>query len=125
MSEAGMKPEDLGFSDCMGPELREFVEGQLLDDLEPYLQSAERLISKVFASIGQTVALKGTELIGWMKFIETEVGLVVFWWYLRGSEAYYFQSKNSNGVPKHIWEKLSTEVRTNWSRYAPDERRLP
>ena len=144
-----MKPDELGFSDCMGPELRKFVEGQLFNDLETYLQSAEMVdLGSVrfdwsdscveghrthwldgeienFSGIAIFDHNQNRIVEGWMEFIETEVGLVVFWWYLTGGEFHHIQSKNSNNVPKHIWEKLSAEVRTQWSRYAPDKRHLP
>ena len=149
MGSVGMKSEDLGFSNCMGPELREFVEGQLLDDLVPYMQSVDRfdvenirfdwsescieghrthwLDGEIQNFSGIAIFDDSQNLIaeGWMEFIETEIGLVVFWWYLRGGEAYNFQNKASNRVPKHIWKKLSPKIRTNWSPYAPNKRRLP
>gem|GEM_PF-3649808 len=54
-----------------------------------------------------------------MEFIETESGLEVFWWFLQGGEIHHIQSKNSNNVPKHVWEVLSPKVQANWRQYAP------
>lgn len=141
--------EDLGFSDCMGPELRGFVEGQLLQDLNRYIRTEEAIVrsrvrfdwSDSCAEGHRTHWLDGeienfsgiaifddtAHLIaeGWMEFIDTETELHVFWWYLHGSGEYEIQNKTSNGVPEHVWEKLGPTERLNWEQYAPSSKRLP
>jgi hypothetical protein len=149
MIGSGTNSEDLGYSICMGPKLRKFVEKQLLEDLNHYVQPIGRfkledvrfdwsescveghrihwLDGEIenFSSI--TIFDDGQKLVaeGWMEFIETETGLDVFWWFLRGGETYDFQDKTSNEVSKHVWERLSPKVRADWSQYPPNNRRLP
>lgn len=139
----------LGFSDCMGPELRAFVERRLLVDLNFYLPDEPRLHlddvcfdwSESCIEGHRTRWLDGdienfsgiavfdlcNKLIaeGWMEFILTENGLEVFWWYLHGGNDYAVRSMTSNGVPHHVWNKLSNAVRSDWLKYAPSVKPLP
>lgn len=141
--------EDLGFSNCMGPELRGFVEEQLLHDLNRYIRS-EEVIGRDgvrfdwshscveghrarwldgeienFSGIAIFDDVRNLIAEGWMEFIETETDLHVFWWFLRGDGQYEVQDKNSNNLPEHVWEKLSPKIRLNWMHYAPRETGLP
>ncbi|WP_420857412.1 hypothetical protein [Marivivens marinus] len=141
--------EDLGYSNCMGPELRGFVEGQLLHDLNRYIRSEEVigrdgvrfdwsgscveghrthwLDGEIENFSGIAVFDDVLDLIaeGWMEFIETETELHVFWWFLRGGSKYGVQDKTSNFLPEHVWKKLSPKVRLNWMQYAPREKGFP
>jgi hypothetical protein len=135
--------EQLGFSDCMGPDLRALVECELLADLNRYLPLDKKihpsdvnfdwsescveghrlnwLDGEIENFSGIAVIDLDQKLVaeGWMEFIETETGLEVFWWYLRGGDDYPVRPKASNGVPKHIWDKLGDEVRSTWIKYSP------
>lgn len=135
--------EDLGFSDCMGPELRAFVEEQLVSDLNWYLQRQRKLQRsdvlfdwsescveghrtrwldgeiENFSGIHVLDTDHGLIARGWMEFIENEVGLEVFWWFLTGSDQYGVQGKDTNAVPSHVWDRLSPEVQSSWRDYAP------
>ncbi len=143
MTDASRDHEQLGFSDCMGPELRAFVECGLLADLNRYLPLDRRiqpsdvnfdwsescveghrlhwLDGEIENFSGVAVVDLGQNLVaeGWMEFIETETGLEVFWWYLRGGDNYPVRPKASNEVPKYIWDKLGDEVRATWIEYSP------
>lgn len=139
--------EDLGLSDCMGPDLRQFVERQLLADLNQYL-SPDSLIKsddvhfdwsdscveghrfrwldgEIENFSGVAIRDRRQELVaeGWMEFIETGGSLEAFWWFLRGGKDYAIQNKNSNCVPEHIWNRLGDDVRSLWSKYAPNTAR--
>lgn len=133
----------LGFSTCMGPKLREFVESQLTTDLNFYLQSGSRLstddvlfdwsescveghrirwLDGEFENFsGISVFDRERRLIaeGWMEFVETADGPKVFWLYLDGGDDYDVRSKISNHVPLHIWNELSEDVRSNWDKFGP------
>lgn len=146
---SGSQAEGLGYSDCMGPRLRQFVEEQLLSDLNRYLRSGLRLSPEDvrfdwsdscveghrtdwmdgeienFSSVAVVDHADRFIAVGWMEFIETEDDLKVFWWFLEGRGTYDMESKTSNQVPRHIWDDLSEEVRLAWRDYAPRERRLP
>jgi hypothetical protein len=134
--------KDLGFSDCMGPQLRAFVERQLLNDLRHYISPDPRpsfadfrfdwsdscieghrtswLDGQVENFSGIAIFDREQNLIaeGWMDFIETHEGLEVFWWFLHGP-ALKPPRGEANKVPRHIWERLSDEVRSCWITYAP------
>lgn len=136
-------PERLGFSDCMGPELRKFVEHQLLLDLNRYAPPASKIHQddvrfdwsgscieghrtrwldgeiENFSGIAVVDLSQNLVVEGWMEFIETETGLEVFWWFLGTGDNYNLQSKRSNEVPQHVWVKLSDNVRSTWAAYAP------
>lgn len=56
---------------------------------------------------------------GWMEFIETESGLEVFWWFLYGASDYAILEKTTSTVARHVWDRLSPEVRDVWKAYAP------
>jgi hypothetical protein len=140
--------QTLGHSNCMGPELRRFVERQLVADLNQYL-SADCVIKSTDVHFdwsdscveghrsrwldgeienfsGVAIRNHRQELVaeGWMEFIETEGSLEVFWWFLRGGDDYAIQDKNSNHVPEHIWARIGDDVRSLWSRFAPDTARI-
>ncbi|MEM8794268.1 MAG: hypothetical protein AAGE61_01775 [Pseudomonadota bacterium] len=149
MSGSNSISNDLGFASCMGPELREFVERQLLDDLNHYVRSKRKIRDKVvhfdwsgscveghrtswldgeienFSGIGVYDLDHNLIAEGWMEFIETQGGLEVFWWFLRGGERHDIQEKTSNGIPEHIWERLSPEVRLTWKSSAPGKQKFP
>jgi hypothetical protein len=132
----------LGFSDCMGPQLRNLVERKLPDDLGNYLLPENGLIlsdlrfdwsdscvegHRTYWLDGEIENFSGIAIFdleqnliaeGWMEFIETEAGLEVFWWFLRGPTL-KSQGKESNEVPTHIWDRLSDELRHDWSKFAP------
>jgi hypothetical protein len=136
--------KSLGFSDCMGPRLREFVEDQLLIDLKHYMPLGPSISAsdlcvdwsdscieghrtrwldgelENFSGIAVLDRSKRLVAEGWMEFIETKTGLEVFWWYLDGGGDLSIQSKSSNGVPQHIWDRLDDDARSKWVRYAPD-----
>ncbi|MBX8803244.1 hypothetical protein HBA92_21185 [Ochrobactrum sp. MR28] len=141
MNSENMEMEKLGFSDCMGPKLRELVERQLLNDLNNYLTPetiAELTEAQFdwsdscieghrtywldgdienFSGIAIYDQMKNLIVEGWMEFIETETGILVFWWFLSGP-ALKTQPKASNRVPRHIWGRLSNEERCRWIEYA-------
>ncbi|MEM8837782.1 MAG: hypothetical protein AAGE89_06795 [Pseudomonadota bacterium] len=143
MSGSETNSNDLGFADCMGPDLRRFVEKKLLEDLNQYVRSKRKfrdgevhfdwsescveghrtdwLDGEIENFSGISVYDLNHNLIaeGWMEFIETEDGLEVFWWFLRGGERHDIQEKTLNRIPEHIWERLSSEVRLDWESYAP------
>lgn len=134
--------KNLGFSDCMGPQLRDFVERQLLGDLCNYILPETRaslanlhldwtdscveghrtswLDGEIENFSGIAIFDQDQNLIaeGWMDFIETDTGLEVFWWSLHGP-ALKSRSEDVNKVPRHIWDRLSDEVRSGWIEYAP------
>ncbi len=136
---------DLGFSSCMGPRLRRFVERQLLQDLTYYLKpeialDKQKLIFDWSESCieGHRTAWLDGELEnfsgivlrndthspiaeGWMDFIETEGALLVFWWFLRGFADGNINPKTSNDVPFHIWQSLSEDAKEKWHAFAPSE----
>lgn len=140
--------ERLGFSDCMGPKLRQFVESQLLLDLSRYASPKLTFHSdnirfnwsescleghRTYWLDGEIENFSGVAIFdlnerliaeGWMEFIETETGLEVFWWFLEGGTDYDIKRKRTNQVPKHIWNRLSDELRSAWRRYAPDTMQL-
>ncbi|WP_321830145.1 hypothetical protein [Thalassovita sp.] len=135
--------DERGSSDCMGPKLRAFVEEKLIADLNQYLpeqQTYQRsdiqfdwsarcveghrmrwLDGEIENFSGIAILHKDSGLIaeGWMEFIEAEDGLEVFWWFLTGVDQTGFTGKDTNTVPSHVWNRLSTEVRTLWRNYAP------
>lgn len=135
---------NLGFSDCMGPGLRRYVELQLLADLNLYLSPdsvikwtevhfdwsdscveghrTRWLDGEIENFSGVAIRDRRQELVaeGWMEFIETERSLEVFWWYLRGSNDYPIQNRTSSHVPEHIWRRLGDDARSTWSKYAPN-----
>ncbi len=139
----------LGFSNCMGPELREFVEFQLVVDLNVYafgghefgckdvvFDWSESCVEGHRASYhdgeienfsGIAVYDLSNDLIaeGWMEFIETKSGLVVFWWYLHAGTKHKIQDKRSGKLPSHIWDDLESDVKETWKKYAPPKWRLP
>lgn len=149
MNGTGEITENFGFSDCMGPELRSFVEKQLLIDLNQYVPLAIRFSLEDIHFDWSDICVEGRRMRwldgeienfsgitifdgfqdflaeGWMEFIETEDKLEVFWWFLDFSETHGFHDKTSNRVPKHVWERLSPKVRADWRPYAPVGRRLP
>ena len=132
----------LGFSDCMGPELRKLVERRLLDDLGNYLlpeieashvglhfdwsdscvegHRTSWLDGEIENFSGIAVLDQEQNLIaeGWMEFIRTKADLEVFWWQLRGA-AIKSRIKTVNTVPKHIWDRLSDDQRREWIKFAP------
>ena len=136
---------ELGFSDCMGPELRTFVEEQLVADLELYLVEQQNIHrSEVVFDWsdscieghrthwldGEIENFSGISILdteqsliaeGWMEFIETEDGLEVFWWFLRGGDLLDIRDRVTNTVPSHVWERLSSKTRARWSEYAPSQ----
>lgn len=140
---------DFGFSSCMGPELRAFVEKQLVLDLNRYIRSEGKvcrhsvrfdwsdscveghrthwLDGEIENFSGIAIFDNKMNLIadGWMEFIETETDLHVFWWYLSGRSDYDIQDKSSNQIPEHIWEILSPQMRSSWAKYAPQVRHWP
>ncbi len=132
----------VGFSDCMGPELRSYVERKLLEDLSNYLLpevggsimelrfdwsdscveghrmswldgEIENFSGIVILDLGQSLVAEG-----WMEFIETEAELEVFWCSLHGP-AIRSRDQSINEVPRHIWDRLSDDIRHKWSRFAP------
>lgn len=127
----------------MGPKLRQFVESKLLLDLNRYMASGSAISSNEvhfdwsescveghrsfwldgeienFSNVALFDTNKKMIAEGWMEFIETEVGIEVFWWFLRSGSDYSIQSKISNHVPRHIWDKLSDNLRKKWAEYAP------
>lgn len=135
--------DELGFSDCMGPKLRAYVEEQLVADLNRHLPEQHTyqrsdvqfdwsdscveghrkrwLDGEIENFSGIAVLHKDSRLIaeGWMEFIETEDGLEVFWWLLTGADQLGFRAKDTNTVPNHVWNRLSAEVRTLWRDHAP------
>lgn len=144
MNSEDMETENLGFSVCMGPKLRELVERQLLDDLNNYL--TPETIAKLteaqfdwsdscieghrtswldgdienFSGIAIYDQMKNLIVEGWMEFIETETGMLVFWWFLNGPTL-KSQPKASNRIPPHIWDRLSNEDRSRWIEYIPTQ----
>lgn len=145
MGSSGEHPEDVGHSDCMGPKLRELVEARLRDDLNQYVRSKDLLNRQDihfdwsgscveghrtqwldgdienFSGIAVYDGQKNLVAEGWMEFIETETGLEIFWWFLKGGTAYRIEDKVANDLPIHVWEKLSDSVQTEWRSYAPKE----
>lgn len=140
--------KNLGFSNCMGPELRQFVERQLIVDLNQYLAPGSVIKStdihfdwsdscveghrsrwldgEIENFSGVAIRNHRQELVaeGWMEFIETEGSIEVFWWFLRGGNDYAIQAKNSNHVPEHIWDRLGDDARSVWSKSAPNTARI-
>ncbi|MES2541579.1 MAG: hypothetical protein V4583_13485 [Pseudomonadota bacterium] len=136
--------ESLGFSDCMGPRLREFVENQLLIDLKHYMTLGSSISAsdvrfdwsescveghrirwldgeiENFSGIAVFDRRKRLVAEGWMEFIETNGGLEIFWWFLHGGDDYGVHPKSSNHVPQHIWDRLDDAVRSGWVRFAPN-----
>lgn len=134
--------KSLGFSDCMGPELRNFVERKLLDDLSNYLlpeieashvalhfdwsdsciegHRIAWLDGEIENFSGIAVLDQEQNLLaeGWMEFIETEAGLEVFWWSLHGP-ALRSPDQLMNEVPRHIWDRLSDDLRRMWIEFSP------
>ncbi|MBT4986300.1 MAG: hypothetical protein HOM87_00705 [Proteobacteria bacterium] len=96
----------------MGEKLREFVECQLIADLNVYVSEGGEFLregvlfdwsdscveghrtsyldGEVENFSGVAVYDLSNDLIagGWMEFIETENGIKVFWWYLDAGEKY-------------------------------------
>jgi hypothetical protein len=136
--------ESLGFSDCMGPRLREFVESQLLLDLKYYTPPGSQISAsdicfdwsescveghrtrwldgeiENFSGIAVFDLRKRLVAEGWMQFIETKAGLEIFWWFLRGGNDYGIRAKSSNQVPQHVWDRLDDDERSTWVRYTPN-----
>ena len=140
---------NMGFSDCMGENLRDFVERQLVDDLNVYVFDgsvfnrediafdwSESCIEGHRTSYldGEVENFSGIALFdtssnliaeGWMDFVETEKSLIVFWWFLDAGEKYEIREKKKNGIPPHIWENLDSKIKLGWKDYAPKTRYLP
>jgi hypothetical protein len=128
----------------MGPSLREFVESQLLLDLKNYIPPGSTIRAsdirfdrsescveghrtrwldgdiENFSGIAVFDLNRGLVAEGWMEFIETEIGLEVFWWYLDSDDDLSIQSKSSNDLPQHIWDRLDDAARSKWFRHAPN-----
>lgn len=139
------RPERLGFSSCMGPKLRRYVEQQLMLDLQIYVPPGmnitpidirfdwsdscieghceDWLDGKIENFSGVAIVDLQNRLVaeGWMEFIKTATGLEVFWWFLQSGKDYDIQSKDSNHVPKHIWDRMSDDARSEWVEFAPPD----
>jgi hypothetical protein len=140
---------NLGHSDCMGPKLREFVERQLIEDLNVYLSDGQPislnevtfdwsescveghrtsyLDGELENFSGIDVIHKSNDLIagGWMEFIETKDSLLVFWWYLHSVGKRKIRKKTDGGIPGHVWRLLDSNAKSAWRKHAPKTRRLP
>lgn len=141
--------DELSYSDCMGPKLRNFVEHQLVLDLNKYVLSEKSFNRKDVTFDWSESCLEGhrtsyldgevenfsnievsdlsDNLIahGWMEFIETKNELKVFWWYLSSGEKYEIQEKHNNEVPVHVWNSLDSDTQNGWFEYKPQVRKLP
>ena len=113
---------DLGLSTVMGPQLKKFVEGQLLNDLKHYDVNNEYLkfdwsesciegnnIDYLDGSLENFSAIclynVNDELVGegWLEFIVTNQ-LIVYWEVLNvwDNESQTFQERKTFGIPEHI-----------------------
>lgn len=139
----------LGFSDCMGPKLRNFVEGQLISDLsvyvpEIYMVSLETVSFNWSDSCveghrtsyldGELENFSGIAVYdlsgdfiagGWMEFIETGDSLKVFWWYLDSGEKIKIHEKREGGIPSHVWSVLDSNAKLEWMHHSPFRSKLP
>ncbi|MCA1032877.1 hypothetical protein LCL95_17850 [Bacillus timonensis] len=136
-----MKPNyiDLGFSNCMGPELRTKIEELLVKDLKQYGVKANMfkfdwsescvegkrttyLDGDVEDFSGIKVFNEDDELLadGWMEFIHDKDKdfFISFWDFLSiykyGRET---EVKKEIGLPNHIIEKLPNSIRSNIDKY--------
>ena len=132
-----------GFSDCMGERLREFVERELILDLNIYLPEADRLHladarfdwSESCVEGHRAIYLDGEienfsgiavydpegDLVaeGWMDFIECQDTFKIFWLFLHPGESYQLLQEPSGRVPAHVSNTLDEENKTLWREHAP------
>ncbi|RZK27784.1 MAG: hypothetical protein EOO61_22960 [Hymenobacter sp.] len=120
-----------GFSNQMGPQLRELVEHQLLKDLLHYGIAREGLrfdwssscieghsanyldgSLENFSNIALCNEQNAIVAEGWMEFILASEFFLVYWDNLniwRNGEQ--IASKKHFGIPPHIWEKIPADIR--------------
>jgi hypothetical protein len=133
----------------MGLKLREFVEFQLILDLNHYVLSEKSfnrkdvnfdwsescveghdisyLDGKVenFSNIAVCDLSNNLIAHGWMEFIEIKKELKVFWWFLFSGDKYEIQEKHENEIPPHVWDVLDSDKKNDWFEYRPRIRKLP
>lgn len=133
-----LKPNynNLGFSQCMGKELREVVEGQLLNDLKIYGVDInnlkfdwseccvegyriEYLDGEVenFSYIMLFNEYAELAVEGWMEFIYEEKCdlFIVYWNFLNiYQDGQAIVKKEHPGIPKHIYEILPQSIKEEY-----------
>jgi hypothetical protein len=124
---------DFGYSATMGPDLRSFVEQNLLDDLQVYgiaipgasFNWSESCIEgrgdhfldgyfENYSGISVQNIHGETVIHGWMDFAEGVGGprFVFYWDFIDAFDGgKWISIKSSPGIPNHIWNKLSDEVK--------------
>jgi hypothetical protein len=132
MSDVQINSEDFGASEIMGPQLRQFVEKELVDDLKNYKVFKSDLyfdwsnscaeghstnyldgILENFSYISVLDKTNVTIAEGWLDFIEIFIGdtrdkkVIVFWDFVTIFDGRNrLIDKTSPGIPNHIWEQL-------------------
>ena len=149
MSSRFIAVGELGYSDRMGPMLRDFVEQQLISDLNEYslkgkvfdrdsilFDWSESCIEGHTTSYldGEMENFSGIRMFdlandfiaeGWMEFIPTEDVPIVFWGFLHSGAKYQIKEKETTEIPEHIWNGLDGDLKLAWKQYSPRKRKLP
>jgi hypothetical protein len=125
---------DLGLSSPMGIDLRKLVESQLLQDLRNYGidkldlkfdwsesciegHDTHYLKSNVENYSGISIYDKDERLVadGWMEFIHEGDFLITYWEFVQTFDNdKVIGKKDKPGIPKHIWDKLSDDIKPNY-----------
>jgi hypothetical protein len=123
----------MGFASSMGPELRQVVEKQLIDDIKYYLpnhltlnfdwsdsciegRATNYLDGSIESFSGILLFDEKENLVaeGWIDFVHEGEFLLVFWDMLtiwNGKEIF---TEKSFGMPKHVWEQIPDNIRYNY-----------
>jgi hypothetical protein len=128
--------KDLGLSSSMGPQLRTFVERQLLADLTNYGISSNNLKFdwsdscieghdttyldgklENFSGIALYDAENNLVAEGWMDFIHEGDFFLAYWDYLSIWQVdKKIFDKNKPGIPDHVWRQLPDDIRLNYKK---------
>ena len=126
---------NFGHSDAMGPQLRELVEKQLLEDLKHYKidqpnlkfdwsnsivegHSANYLDGLVENYSGILVLNENNQIIadGWMEFILEGDFFLAYWDHITTHEGKKkLAEKQLPGIPKHVWKQIPEALRGKYS----------
>lgn len=132
-----------GFTEIMGPLLREYVKQSLVQDLQHYLPK-ERNIQysdcifdwsdtcieghrttyldgelENFSGIIIYDRDKNVIVNGWMDFVEQGDNLHIYWLFLEGGPQYKIQSKKAAVIPQHVWCLLDDKTQEFWAKFRP------
>lgn len=137
--------KNYGYTDIMGPLLREYVKRSLVQDLQHYLSKdqkveysdcifdwSETCIEGHRATYldGQLENFSGIRIYdhfnnlvvdGWMDFVPEGDNLHVYWLFLHGGSRYKIQSKETVDIPQQIWRLLDSSTKKTWAKYKPHD----